>query len=139
MLCCALGILGAYLVNEPAVYAKEYSAKATLAFADPQWVPELPTVLGGSSPPEAQVTIESGPKPTQDEATAVIKTKLSKLSEYSGNPVELRKIVILESAPGTWAWWKGTTMGAVIGLLAAIGIIYVWTDVQAYSRRDQAA
>ena len=139
LLCCALGILGAYLVNEPAVYAKEYSATATLAFTDPSWVPELPSLLAGSRPPEALVTIELGPKPTQEEAKAVINAKISQLSEYSGNPVERREIIIHEDAHGTWAWWKGTTLGAVIGVLAAIGMIYVWTDVQAYSRREQAA
>ena len=138
LICCALGILGAYLVNEPTVYAKEYSATATLAITDHKWVSEPSAFLTGSRQPEAHVTIESGIRPTQEEATAVINTKLYQLSEYSGRPLELREIVIHESAHGTWAWWKGITLGAVIGVLAAIGIIYVWTDVQAYSRREQA-
>ena len=139
LLCCALGTLGAYLVNQPTVNAREYSATATLAFRDPSWVPELPSLLAGSSPREALVTIELGPKPTQEEAKAVINAKISQLSEYSGNPVERREIVIHENTLGPWAWWKGITLGAVIGVLAAIGMIYVWTDVQACSRRVQAA
>ena len=138
LLCCALGILGAYLVNEPTVYAKEYSATATLAITDHKWVPSPSPIFAGSRPPEALVTIESGIKPTQEEATAVINTKLYRLSEFNERPLELREIVIHESALGNWAWWKGITLGAVIGILAAIGIIYVWTDVQAYSRREQA-
>lgn len=139
LLCCALGILGAYLVNESMVQAKEYSATATLTFTNPNWDPEVPTSLGDTGPPQARVTIKSGLSPTQEEAGADIRTKLSQLSEYSGIQVERPEIVIQGIYQGTWALWKGIIMGAVIGLLAAIGMIYVWTDVQAYSRREQAA
>ena len=139
LFCCALGILGAYLVNEPTVYAKEYSATLKLALIDHRWVPELPTLWVDSSPPQPLVTIGSGPKPTQEEAETVIKAKVSALSEYRGIIVEPRGLVIQENSQGTWAWWKGITLGGVIGLLAAIGMIYIWTDVQAFQKREQAA
>jgi len=71
LLCCALGILVVYLVDEPLNDDKGYLATATLAFTDHRWVPELPTLLAGSSPPQALVAIKSGPKPTQKEATSI--------------------------------------------------------------------
>ncbi len=139
LLCSTLGILGAYLMNEPTVRAKEYSASATLAFIDPMPDSQLIILHGSHFRAEVLVTIESGLAPTQGEAQAAINTKFSKLSEYSGNPVVLREIVIQEDYQDNWAWWKGVTFGAVIGLLAAIGMIYVWTDIQTYVRREQAA
>ena len=139
LLCCALGILGAYLLDEPTVYAKEYFATATLVFPGQIWLPEIPALLGDSRPPQALISIESGPTATQEEAEAVLKAKVSKLSEYIGNPAERPDIEVQENSQGTWALWKGTTLGAVIGLLAAIGFIYVWTDAQSYRKRGPTA
>ena len=139
MLCCALGILGAYLLVEPKVYAKEYSATATLEFPGQIRLPEMPALLGDGRPPQTLIPIESGPTATQEEAEAVIKAKVSKLSEYIGNSVKRPDIEVQENTQGTWALWKGTTLGAVIGLLAAIGFIYVWTDAQAYRKRGPTA
>ena len=139
LLCCALGILVAYLMDEPKVYAKAYSASATLAFTHHKWVPELPTSLGGSSIPHALVTVEFAPQSTLENIKAAINAKQSELSAYSGIPVETREIVIRENPQGTWFWWKALTLGGVIGLLAAIGFIYIWTDVQAYGKRELAA
>ena len=137
LFCCALGILGAYLVNEPTVYAKAYSATGTAAILDQAF--EYSPMQGSFRQPEFLVTLTSGPKSNRQEAVAALEAKFSQLSEYVGTLVGRRDTVIQENSQGTWAWWKGITLGGVIGLLAAIGMIYIWTDVQAFQKREQAA
>lgn len=137
LICSALGVLVAYLVNEPTVYANEYYATGTVAILDDKSAFELVSSKPKRGHPESRISFTSGPASSMEEAEALTEAKFSQLSQLAGTPVERRGIVIDERPLGTWAWWKGTTLGAVIGFLAAIGLVYVWNDFKAHSIQSE--
>lgn len=96
LLLSALGILGAYLVNEPKVYAKVYSATATVAIIDPSWPFELSSGQKRVVPPELRITITSDSVSKREAAVAEIEAKISALTKYTGTLIGLRNLVVDE-------------------------------------------
>ncbi len=150
-ICCAMGIFGAILLDQPRIFAKESTATApsTLpgeggsqipALLDPLLVYKVIPILADSTQTKTAfdgVSGESGPARILGVDEPVTKPTASRLNEYNGNSVDRRGTLTEDSSGYTWSWWKGTTLGGVVGLLVAIGIIYVWTDAQVYRLQGQ--
>ncbi|PKB72611.1 MAG: hypothetical protein BZY75_06230 [SAR202 cluster bacterium Io17-Chloro-G7] len=145
-ICCALGIFGAVLIDQPKIFAKESSATTTSALPDEGRF-TIPAMIGDVIPRLADATQTmtafdgvsgaSGPPRIWEVNGPATRPTASRLHEYNGNSVDPRGTATQGISGYTWDWWKGTTLGGVVGLLVAIGIIYVWTDAKVYRLRGQ--
>lgn len=105
----------------------EYTAKATVAIEGIRpWKGTPPVVL---------VSVETGQETTAKEAIDSAGSAIREIGIYTGAPVAIRDLVIDRTVDGS-GWWKAVVLGAVIGILMAIGAAYVWDDAHLYYGRQ---
>ena len=104
----------------------EYTAKATVAIGDARSREEKPLVV--------YVSVETGQLATAKEAIDSAGSAIREIGSYTGAPVAIRGLVVDRTVDGS-GWWRAVVLGAVIGILMAIGAVYVWEDTHLYYRR----
>ena len=73
---------------------------------------------------------------TEEKATHEVMSRVAKVVQYTNSTVVLRESLIDQRGIDE-PWWKPVGLGSVIGILLAIGWIFVWEDSQAYQRPRQ--
>ena len=128
---CLVGVVSGYLLNQPTVMAKSYSANTTATIRNAPIWPYDP--LMAESTPPLVVTLDSGAKPTLEDATQALRIKTERLANYSGAAIDRGEIIVDQLSAATDTW-KSMILGGVIGGLLAIGFAYVWDDTRAYRK-----
>ena len=105
----------------------EYTAKATVAIQDTRSLYEIPLVV--------HISVETGQQATANEAIDSAGSTIREIGNYTGTPVTIRDLVV-DRTVDTSGWWKAVVLGAVFGILMAIGAAYVWEDLHLYYRRQ---
>ena len=116
------GLAGLAYYNMQA-HSLEYTATAKVTIEGSK----LPSQL----PREVLVSVQTGGRSDAKEAIDSAGSMIRQIVSYSGSPVVIREIVIDRNMDGS-GWWESALLGAVIGMLLAIGAIYVWEDTSAY-------
>ena len=126
-----LGSLAGLVYYSNQVHPIEYAVTAMVAVENPKSTDE--------HPPTVLISLNSGFHPTVEQSTAVVESSVTKLVAYTTTPAVTRELLIDQRGISE-PWWKTVVFMSVIGVLLAIGGIYLWEDAQAYRRhRNQLA
>ena len=106
----------------------ESAVTATIAIQDPN--------SGHGKPTYILTSLDSGFHSTVEKATNAVESQVATMVRYTNGTAVLRELSI-DQRGNDEPWWKAVVLGSVIGILLAIGGIYVWEDAQAYQRHRQ--
>ena len=106
----------------------ESAVTATIAIQDPNSDHGNPTYI--------LTSLDSGFHSTVERATNAVESQVATMVRYTNGTAVLRELSI-DQRGNDEPWWKAVVLGSVIGILLAIGGIYVWEDAQAYQRHRQ--
>ena len=124
----ALGALAGLAYYSSQLRPIESAVTATIAIQDPNPGLENPTYI--------LTSLDSGFHSTVEKATNAVESRVATMVRYTNGTAVLRELSI-DQRGNDKPWWKAVVLGSVIGILLAIGGIYVWEDAQAYQRHRQ--
>lgn len=125
LLISTIGFVGGLIYSNAKVYPVTFDATATIAIEEPGKLPDFfPVVLVS-----VQTTDAKDAAAAIDSAGATI----SRLGRYSGAPFTIQDFGVTRSGDNS-RWLKSSVLGTVIGMLVAIGGIYVFEDALSYRR-----
>lgn len=101
---------------------------ATIAIQDPN--------SGHGNPTYVLTSLDSGFHSTVQKATNAVESQVATMVRYTNGTAVLRELSI-DQRGNDEPWWKAVVLGSVIGILLAIGGIYVCEDARAYQRHRQ--
>ena len=119
--------LGYYLMNTG---PSEYTAKLMVAIVDPR------PPYHDQNPPAVLASLTSDTLASEEAAVDSARSMFVRMAGYTNAPVEPRNMTVYYEGLGT-KWWQNAIFGSVVGILLAIGGIYVWEDASAYQRHRQ--
>ena len=128
LLSSTIGALAGLAYNNMQAHSVEYNATAKVAIEGPSFLEEPPPVV--------LVSVQTGGLSDEKQAIDSIGLMISQIDTYSDAPVMIRELAIDRNVD-EGGWRKAAMLGAVIGMLFAIGAIYVWEDATAYQHHRQ--
>ena len=128
ILVTVLGGLCAIVYQDANAGPPAYTATVTYAIIDP--TPPF------KKPPAVVASITSGPLDSVEAAVDDARAMVFRVASYTNALVVTRNLVVELQEPET-DWWKDIILGSVVGLLLAIGGIYVWEDACDYQRQRE--
>ena len=125
LLISTIGFVGGLIYSNTKVYPVSFEATATINIEEPGRLPD--------SRPVVLVSVQTAG--AKDAAAAIDSAgaMISRLGRYSGAPFTIREFGVTRSGDNS-RWLKSSVLGTVIGMLVAIGTIYVIEDALSYQR-----
>ena len=125
LLVSTIGFVVGLVYSNIQVYPVAFDAPAPVTIEDPK--------SSRDSPPSVTVSIQTRGAKDAMEAIDYAGSMIRKIGQHTESPVSIGELRVDRNVE-RGGWWKPPILGTVLGLLLAIGGIYVLEDALSYNR-----